>query len=94
MRKIKLKNGLTIIYDKQPTKSVSIQVTVKVGSNNEDKKNNGISHFIEHMFFKGTTHRTAHDIALEMDSLGGELNAFTSRETTTFYVKMHIECIL
>ena len=46
MKKIKNKNGLTIIYDKQPTKSVSVHVTVRVGSNNEDKTNNGISHFI------------------------------------------------
>ena len=49
---------------------------------------NGISHFLEHMFFKGTKKRTTKDIAVEIDSLGGELNAFTSRETTTFYVKV------
>ncbi len=54
---------------------------------------NGISHFLEHMFFKGTHKRTAKDIAVEIDSLGGELNAFTSKENTTFYVKILDEYI-
>jgi len=88
MRKIKLKNGLTIIYDKQPTKSVSIQVTVKVGSNHETKKNNGISHFIEHMLFEGTKTRSNQEIANEIERLGGELNAATTAERTYYYVKI------
>lgn len=69
-------------------RSVVVGIWVKVGSRNETPEQNGISHFVEHMFFKGTKRRTAKDIAFETDSLGGELNAFTSRETTTFYVKV------
>jgi predicted Zn-dependent peptidase len=69
-------------------RSVCIGIWVKVGSRNEQSDKNGISHFLEHMFFKGTKSRTAKDIAMEIDSLGGELNAFTSSETTTFYVKV------
>lgn len=88
MRKIKLKNGLTIIYDKQPTKSVSIQVTVKVGSINETKQNNGISHFIEHMLFEGTKKRTTQEIANEIERLGGEINAATTTERTFYYIKI------
>jgi len=88
MKKIKNKNGLTIIYDKQPTKSVSVHVTVRVGSNNEDKTNNGISHFIEHMLFEGTRKRTNQEIANEIEKLGGELNAATTPERTYYYIKI------
>lgn len=88
MQKKKNKNGLTIIYDKQPTKSVSIQVTVKVGSNHENNQNNGISHFIEHMLFEGTKKRTNDQIANEIESLGGEFNAATSSERTYYYIKI------
>jgi predicted Zn-dependent peptidase len=70
------------------SRSVSIGVWVKVGSRHEPQELGGISHFIEHMFFKGTKKRTAKDIAIEMDALGGELNAFTSQETTTYYAKV------
>ena len=70
------------------SRSVSIGVWVKVGSRHEPQEIGGISHFIEHMFFKGTEKRTAKDIAIEMDSLGGEMNAFTSQETTTYYAKV------
>lgn len=69
-------------------RSVSIGVWVNVGSRDELDKEHGISHFIEHMFFKGTRKRSAMEIAQEMDSLGGELNAFTTRELTTFYSKV------
>ncbi len=69
-------------------RSVVLGVWVKVGARNEMPEKNGISHFLEHMFFKGTKRRNVKDIAIEIDSLGGELNAFTSRETTTFYVKL------
>jgi predicted Zn-dependent peptidase len=74
--------------------SVTLGIWVKVGSRFEPPDKNGISHFLEHMFFKGTKKRSARDIAIEIDSIGGDLNAFTSRETTTFYVKVldqHIE---
>jgi predicted Zn-dependent peptidase len=67
---------------------VSIGVWVKVGSRHESPEIGGISHFIEHLFFKGTEKRSAKDIAIEMDSLGGEMNAFTSQETTTYYAKV------
>jgi predicted Zn-dependent peptidase len=73
---------------------VTLGIWIKVGSRNESIQENGISHFLEHMFFKGTGERTSKDIAVEIDSLGGELNAFTSRETTTFYIKVldeHLE---
>ncbi len=69
-------------------KSVSLGIWVNTGSRNEAKKESGISHLIEHMFFKGTQKRSAQEIAIEMDSLGGELNAFTSKEATTYYIKV------
>ena len=69
-------------------RSVALGVWVKVGSRNELPEKNGISHFLEHMFFKGTQKRSARDIAVDTDSMGGDLNAFTSRESTTFYIKV------
>lgn len=69
-------------------RSICIGIWAKAGSRNEPSGANGISHFLEHMFFKGTAKRSAKDIAVEIDSLGGELNAFTSRESTTFYIKV------
>ena len=88
-RKERLDNGIRVVAESIPSvKSVSLGIWVSVGSRDEEAKDAGISHFTEHMFFKGTAHRSAHDISLEMDSLGGELNAFTTRETTTFYVKV------
>ncbi len=86
MKKTTLKNGLTIITEKRNTKSVTIQVTVKAGSNYENEKIAGISHFIEHMLFEGTKNRTAIQIANEIESLGGEINAMTSTEKTIYYV--------
>ncbi|KPK44119.1 MAG: hypothetical protein AMK74_05675 [Nitrospira bacterium SM23_35] len=88
-RKEYLINGVPVVMESlKGVRSVVIGIWVKVGSRNEKPEQNGISHFLEHMFFKGTKRRTAKDIAIETDSLGGELNAFTSRETTTFYVKV------
>src|SRR4030067_2099796 len=88
-RKEQLDNGIRVVAESIPSvKSVSLGIWVRVGSRDEEAKDAGISHFTEHMFFKGTAHRSAHDIALAMGSLGGELNAFTTRETTTFYVKV------
>lgn len=85
---IKLKNGLRVIYEKIPyVKSVSVGVWVGAGSRLENEHNNGISHFIEHMLFKGTEKRSAAQIAKEMDFIGGNLNAFTLRECTCFYAK-------
>ncbi|HAR45938.1 MAG TPA: peptidase M16, partial [Nitrospiraceae bacterium] len=88
-RKDTLANGIRVVSETLPkSRSVSIGVWVKVGSRHEPAALGGVSHFIEHMFFKGTEKRTAKDIAIEMDSLGGEMNAFTSQEATTFYVKV------
>jgi predicted Zn-dependent peptidase len=83
------KNGLRIVLEKIPSvRSVTIGVWVLTGSRNENAANNGISHFIEHMFFKGTKSRTATDIAEAFDSIGGQVNAFTSKEYTCFYAKV------
>lgn len=88
-RKDTLSNGIRVVSETLPkVRSVSIGVWVKVGSRHEPAEIGGASHFIEHMFFKGTKKRTARDIATEIDSLGGEMNAFTSQETTTYYVKV------
>ncbi len=89
MEKLKLKNGLTIIVEKKPIETITIQATVKVGSNNENKKINGISHFIEHMLFEGTKKRpNSQIISNEIESLGGELNAYTCNERTCFYIRV------
>ncbi len=89
MNKIRvLSNGIRVVSEKIPyLKSVSIGVWIGNGSAFEKKEENGISHFIEHMLFKGTNKRSARDITLEMDSVGGRLNAFTAREYTCFYTK-------
>ncbi len=87
-KKIILNNGIPVVIEtSKETLSICIGIWVKAGSRNETAEKNGISHFLEHMFFKGTAKRTSKDIAVEIDSLGGELNAFTSREGTTFYIK-------
>ena len=88
-RKDTLINGIRVVSETLPkSRSVSIGVWVKVGSRHEPPEVGGVSHFIEHMFFKGTKKRSAKEIAIEMDSLGGEYNAFTSQETTTYYAKV------
>lgn len=84
-----LDNGIPVVMEQLKNfRSVIIGIWVKVGSRHESPERNGISHFLEHMFFKGTKKRTATDIAIDIDSLGGDLNAFTSRENTAFYVKV------
>jgi predicted Zn-dependent peptidase len=88
-RKDTLSNGIRVVSETMPkSRSMSIGVWVKVGSRHESPQIGGVSHFIEHLFFKGTEKRTAKDIAIEIDALGGEMNAFTSQETTTYYVKV------
>jgi predicted Zn-dependent peptidase len=88
-RKDTLTNGIRVVSETLPkSRSVSIGVWVKIGARHEPKELGGTSHFIEHMLFKGTKKRSAKDIATEIDSLGGEMNAFTSQETTTYYVKV------
>lgn len=84
-----LDNGIRVVMEEIPfVKSASLGIWVEVGSRDEADTEAGLSHFIEHMFFKGTARRSAQQIAQEMDGLGGELNAFTSRESTVFYAKM------
>ncbi len=89
------KSSLTIAVDKmQDVETVSLGVFVNTGSRNETAKNNGISHFLEHMAFKGTRKRTALAIAEEIEAIGGYINAYTSREKTVYYVKIlkkHLE---
>ena len=88
-RKSRLDNGITVVMEQMRTvRSVSLGIWVRVGSRHEPPEKSGISHFLEHMFFKGTRKRSARDIAFEIDSLGGEFNAFTSKEGTTFYIKV------
>lgn len=88
-RKLILDNGVRLVTERIPTlKSVTVGMWVNAGSRDESPAQAGYSHFIEHMFFKGTTTRSATDISREIDALGGEMNAFTTRETTTFYVKV------
>ncbi|NWG02767.1 MAG: insulinase family protein [Syntrophaceae bacterium] len=88
-QKTVLSNGIRVITEQIPyLRSVSIGVWVMTGSRDEQPNENGISHFIEHLLFKGTEKRTAFDIAKEIDSVGGTLNAFTGREYTCFYAKV------
>lgn len=85
---IKLKSGIDLILDRMDSvKSTSIGIFCKNGSANEREDEFGISHFIEHMLFKGTKNRNAYQIVEEMESIGAEINAFTSREKTCFYAK-------
>ncbi len=81
-----LSNGIKIASEKiNHVNSFSLGFWFNVGSRDENKKTNGISHFLEHMFFKGTSNRSARQISEEVESLGGYLNAFTSKEHTCFY---------
>lgn len=98
-KKTNLKNGLRIItVPMAETQTVTVVAMVGVGSRYESEKEAGLSHFIEHMFFKGTEKRpTALSISEELDAIGGEFNAFTSKDSTGYYVKVdakHIETAL
>src|SRR5438477_5050047 len=89
IRRQVLPNGLTVITEEmQHIRSISVGIWVKTGSRDEDPQWNGISHFIEHMVFKGTKHRTAEDIARQVDSIGGNMDAFTAKECICFNVKV------
>ncbi|WP_261132910.1 pitrilysin family protein [Bacillus sp. Marseille-Q3570] len=83
------KNGVRIVTENIPSvRSVAIGIWIGTGSRFETKDNNGISHFLEHMFFKGTQTRNAREIAESFDSIGGQVNAFTSKEYTCYYAKV------
>ena len=87
-----LPNGLTVATDVMPgIETVSVGVWVPVGTRHEPEALNGISHLLEHMAFKGTERRSATDIAVEIESVGGNLNAYTGRERTCYYAKMLAE---
>ncbi|MGL4849092.1 MAG: M16 family metallopeptidase [Clostridium sp.] len=92
---IELKNGLKIVMEKiDGVNSVSVGVMVRNGSRDETEDINGISHFIEHMFFKGTEKRSFNGITSAIENIGGQINAFTGKETTCYFVKVlgsHIE---
>jgi predicted Zn-dependent peptidase len=84
-----LASGLTLISETMPeVRSVTIGVWVRRGSRHETEKASGISHFIEHMVFKGTKHRSAERIAAEVDSIGGFMDAFTAKEYASFHLKV------
>ncbi|SDM01204.1 pitrilysin family protein [Bacillus sp. OK048] len=89
INKYSCKNGVRIVLENIPTvRSVAIGVWIGTGSRNENPQTNGISHFLEHMFFKGTKTRSAKEIAESFDSIGGQVNAFTSKEYTCYYAKV------
>ncbi|WGD78202.1 M16 family metallopeptidase [Bacillus subtilis] len=82
-------NGVRIVLENNPTvRSVAIGVWIGTGSRHETPEINGISHFLEHMFFKGTSTKSAREIAESFDRIGGQVNAFTSKEYTCYYAKV------
>ena len=84
-----LPNGLCVISERMPhVRSISLGIWVRSGSRRETLEQNGMTHFIEHMLFKGTTHRSAEEIARSVDSIGGNLDAFTAKETVCFSAKV------
>ncbi|WP_139904573.1 M16 family metallopeptidase [Clostridium thermarum] len=95
---ITLSNGLRLVIEKiDYVNSVSVGLWIENGSRNEAINNNGISHFIEHMLFKGTRNRSAKELAEVIEDVGGQLNAFTGKEATCFYIKLldtHLELSL
>ena len=89
VRKDVLPNGLTVLTESMSSvRSVSVGIWLRTGARQERVEENGISHFIEHMLFKGTKHRSAEEIARAADSIGGHLDAFTAKETTNFSIKV------
>lgn len=84
--KVTLPNGVRILWERVPwARSVACGIWVGVGSRYESEAENGSAHFIEHMLFKGTQRRTAGQLAMEMDAIGGQINAYTTKESTCFY---------
>src|ERR671931_1606774 len=84
-----LDTGLRLITESMPhVRSVSIGVWLMRGSRHETNEQSGIAHFVEHMLFKGTATRSAEDIAQAIDSIGGQLDAFTAKEYASYYIKV------
>jgi predicted Zn-dependent peptidase len=89
IRITKLSNGLTVATDHMTSvETVSVGVYVDVGTRQEEAETNGVAHILEHMAFKGTTTRSARDIAEQIEAVGGQMNAHTGREQTAYYVKL------
>ena len=83
-----LSNGIQVAMEYMPQyRSVSLGVWVRAGSVNENDQNNGMAHVIEHMMFKGTMRRTARDLADAMTEIGGNIDAYTTKEYTCYYAK-------
>ena len=84
-----LPSGVTVVTERMPSvRSVTVGLWIGVGSRDETSQQAGCSHFLEHLLFKGTSKRTARDIAEVLDAVGGEMNAFTSKEVTCFYARV------
>jgi predicted Zn-dependent peptidase len=89
IRREVMPNGLILITEEMKhIRSISIGIWIKTGSRDEDLQWNGISHFVEHMVFKGTQHRSAEEIARQVDSIGGNIDAFTAKECVSFSMKV------
>jgi predicted Zn-dependent peptidase len=89
IKRQELANGLRLVTERMPhVRSASIGVWLTRGSRHEPAEHSGIAHFVEHMLFKGTTTRSAEDIAQQIDSIGGQLDAFTSKEYAGYYIKV------
>src|SRR5262249_6919999 len=94
MRVTRLPNGIRVLSEElTDLASVTVGIWVENGSRYERSEQAGISHFLEHLFFKGTVRRTARQIAEEIDAVGGVVNAFTSKEYTCYYAKVLPECL-
>ncbi|NRA88068.1 MAG: insulinase family protein [Rhizobiales bacterium] len=84
----RLANGLTIVSHQMPIQSIAVGAWIKVGSRNEDISEHGIAHFLEHMAFKGTKNRSAKDIVEQVENVGGDMNASTGIEVTSYYFRL------
>jgi predicted Zn-dependent peptidase len=90
-RRTVLPNGVRVLTEAIPTmRSAAIGVWVGVGARDETPDRSGVSHFLEHLLFKGTEQRSARSIATAVDAVGGEMNAYTSREHTAYYLRLPV----
>src|SRR3989338_5969569 len=89
MHKVVLPNGLTVLFERKRGYAVVVEVMIRIGSNQENARERGISHFLEHLLFEGTAKRPTNlEISNEIERIGGEFNAYTTNERTCFYVKV------
>jgi predicted Zn-dependent peptidase len=88
VQRLELKNGFKLLVEKRPSKSVSLLLLVNFGSNNEDKKENGIAHFIEHLVFNGPKGLSKKELSARIEGVGGELNGATSNNLTVYYIQV------